>query len=79
MVTMTVLATTAAVIKFLLDGVSIDVAGHVLSFGHVDSMAYGSLLTPVLAAHGFVDTRPSRSESVMVPKDGKAVDDPDEV
>lgn len=44
-------------IKFLLDGVSIQVMGHVVNFGHVDSMSYGTMLAPTLGAHGYITTK----------------------
>ncbi len=56
MVTLSVVAVFAAVLKFLLEGVTIVVYGHSIDFGHADSLTYGALLAPVLGAHGWVDT-----------------------
>lgn len=52
-------------VRFLFDGVHI---GN-FSFGHVDAIAYGSILTPVLAAHGFTYFKDSNYK--------QKVDDPD--
>lgn len=46
-----------ACIKFLLDGVTVHLAGISFDLGHVDAMAYGALLTPVLGAHGWIEGR----------------------
>lgn len=70
MVTLVVVAVLAAVFKFLTDGISVTVGSHIINFGHVDSMAYGSLLAPVLGAHGYLDSRPKEVE--------ERVDNPDE-
>lgn len=40
--------------KFLIDGVTFTVHGSPVSLGHMDPLAYGSLLTPLLAAHGYI-------------------------
>ena len=68
MVTLATIVTLSAVFRFLLDGVSLVVCGHSMSFGHVDSLTYGSILTPVLGSHVF-------SESRQQPR---KVDNPDE-
>jgi len=47
-------AVICAVVKFLADGVTFTAFGHPVSLGHVDPLAYGSLLTPILAAHGYI-------------------------
>ena len=57
-------------LRFALDGLNINIFGHLISIGHTDSLSYGSLLSPVLGAHGYVSTRPSQSIS--------RVDNPDE-
>lgn len=44
-------------LKFFLDGVVIHLMGHSVAFGHVDALSYGSLLTPVLGAHGYTAVR----------------------
>lgn len=48
-----ILVVTVCSLRFLLDGVSF--SGVVI--GHVDPLAYGSILTPVLAAHGWIKTK----------------------
>lgn len=53
--TLTTIVVLAATLKFLLDGASITMGEHIIVFGHVDSMTYGTLLSPVLAAHGFLE------------------------
>lgn len=46
-------------LKFLMDGATIQIFGHMISFGHVDSMSYGTMLAPMLGAHGYVTTKPN--------------------
>ncbi len=46
-------------IKFLFDGATIQIFGHLINFGHVDSMSYGTMLAPMLGAHGYVATKPN--------------------
>lgn len=41
-------------IKFLFDGVVVNIFGHTFSFGHTDSFSYGTFLSPVLGAHGYL-------------------------
>lgn len=59
MMTMSVVACSVCLLKFLLDGLGGSVGGLSLSFGHVDPLAYGSLLAPILGAHGYISTRDS--------------------
>lgn len=49
-----VFSVVIAVAKFLIDGVTFEIAGHPVNLGHMDPLAYGSLLTPLLAAHGYI-------------------------
>lgn len=49
----------ACALKFLGDGVTLIISGYTLYLGHVDSMTYAAILTPVLGAHGWVVTRPT--------------------
>lgn len=51
------------VIKFLFEGVTFDVLGHAVNLGHADAMTYGALLTPILGAHAFINTRPDQPTS----------------
>lgn len=60
--TLAFIVTIAATIKFLLDGVTVTVADHVINFGKVDALSYGSLLAPVLGAHGYLDGRFKKRE-----------------
>lgn len=46
-------------LKFFLSGVIITVGAHVINFGSSDGWAYGSVLSPMLAAHGYNSTRDS--------------------
>lgn len=59
MLTMTVVTVVTAAAKFLLDGATANILGHVINFGHVDPSAYGMFLAPVLGAHGYTMTRPN--------------------
>lgn len=54
--------------RFLLDGISVTVSGHLLQISHTDPLAYSSILAPILGAHGYVRTR----------VDSQKVDLPDE-
>ena len=54
MMTLSVIAALACVVKFLADGVTFTLYGHTMNLGHADSMAYGALLTPILGAHGYI-------------------------
>lgn len=69
MLTMSVLVVTVASIKFLLEGVSLTLSGQSVTFGHVEAMVYGALLTPVLGVHGYIKAR--------VPSSTQKVDNPD--
>lgn len=62
--TLTVVVVIAAALKFLLDGVSLAVHGHTITFGHVDSLTYGSLTGPVLGAHGYLNSRDNTVNSL---------------
>jgi|SRR5579859_4495289 len=70
--TLVVLAVMSAVIKFLLDGVTIDIFGHIINFGHTDSVSYGTMLSPILGAHGYMSGRGSNISTLS------RVDNPDE-
>ncbi len=74
MLTLAFIVTIAATIRFLLDGVTVTVFDHVIAFGKVDALVYGALLTPVLGAHSFKDTRPDRFKR----SEGR-VDNPDQL
>ena len=61
-------------LKFLLDGVSLQIFGHLINFGHVDSMSYGTMLAPTLGAHGYIATKGVAPS----PTYNNQVDNPDE-
>lgn len=54
MVTLTTLVTLAATGRFLLDGITVDIMGHLLTFNHVDSTTYLAFLAPIIGAHGYI-------------------------
>jgi hypothetical protein len=45
---------SVALVKFILDGITVTLKGSSFDLGHVDAAAYMAILTPVLAAHGFM-------------------------
>lgn len=67
MTTAIVIAVLVASFKFLLDGLSINIAGHTITFGHLEALAYGSFLTPILGAHSYIDTRKTDKPKVDNP------------
>lgn len=52
--TLVAFATICVVIKFMAAGITFTVGGVTVNLGNVEAMAYGSLLTPILAAHGYI-------------------------
>lgn len=44
----------ACVLRFLFDGLNVTLFGQNVIIPHTDSMSYGAILTPVLAAHGYL-------------------------
>jgi hypothetical protein len=54
MVTVTLIVTLAAVFRFLVDGMTLNILGHVLTFTKLDSSVYIALLGPVLGSHAFI-------------------------
>jgi hypothetical protein len=40
--------------RFLFDGAVIELFGQTFTLAHTDPIAYGSILTPVLAAHSYI-------------------------
>lgn len=57
MITLTVITTIAATLRFLVDGVSINIQGYIFNFGHIDASLYLALLAPILGAHSFIGTK----------------------
>lgn len=55
--TLAVITILACVLKFLMEGVTFDLAGHAVSLGHADSLTYAALLTPVLGAHSYIKSK----------------------
>ena len=64
MVTIAMLVTIAVVFRFLVDGLTITVLGHIFNFTKIDASVYVSLLAPALGAHSYVGIN-------RVKKDGK--------
>lgn len=58
--TMALIVVVTCALRFLLDGITLTLFGHSLSIGHTDPLAYGAILTPILAAHGYVRVRINR-------------------
>lgn len=50
---LSVMIVAVCAVRFLLDGVT--VGGF--SVGHMDSMAFASIMTPILAAHGYLKAK----------------------
>jgi len=71
MLTLVFYAVIVAGIKFIMEGVSFSVMGHVLNLGHTDAATYAAFLTPILGTHGFIDSK--TPHLTQPPK----VDDPD--
>lgn len=76
--TLVLLVVAAAAIKFILDGVTLVLFGHSISFGHSDPMTYGTLLTPVLGSHSYINTRTNTTDP-LASNDLSVVDDPDKI
>ena len=51
---LTFIVVVVCAFRFLLDGLTVSFMGHNISFGHIDYLAYTSILTPVLTAHGYL-------------------------
>lgn len=62
-------------LRFLFDGVAITILGQRIEIPHTDSLAYGSILTPVLAAHGYLR---ANAKVPHVKKEKVVVDNPDQ-
>ena len=58
------ITTMAAVIKFILDGVTLTLYGHTVNFGHMDAMTYTALLAPVLGAHAWMQTKGTKDDKI---------------
>lgn len=53
--TLVVLAVVAATLKFLTDSVVINTSATTsIILGHIDPLAYGAFLTPILGAHSYM-------------------------
>lgn len=57
LLTLVVFVVVIVAMKFFLSGVIITIGIHTISFGSTDGWAYGSVLSPMLAAHGFNSSR----------------------
>lgn len=58
-----VVASIACILKFLVEGVSFVFNGHPVSLGHVDSMTYGTLLTPLWGGHAYMQTNKQKVDN----------------
>ena len=54
MVTLTVMTTLVVLTRFLLDGITLSIDKHNITFGHVDALVYAAVLAPILGAHGYI-------------------------
>ena len=57
MLTLVFYVVIIAGIKFLLDGVEFTFQGHLVNLGHTDGGVYAAFLTPILGAHGYIDSK----------------------
>lgn len=73
MLTLSTVVVLAASVKFLLEGINLTIFGHMVNFGHADAMTYGTLLTPVLGAHGYTMTRPNTANPIASQGDSNDV------
>jgi hypothetical protein len=70
MTTLLAIVTIASAVKFLLDGVSLVINGHTVTFGHSDSMSYASILGPVFGGHAYMSgsgNTPETPDSSEIP------------
>ena len=78
MITLVVFAVVICAIKFVLNDVTITTAGHTINLGHTDAFSFGSFLTPILGAHGYMSANnPIPGDELLTNGTGK-VDNPDE-
>lgn len=49
-----VAASIACILKFLVEGVNFSINGSPVSLGHVDSMTYAALLSPLWGSHAYL-------------------------
>jgi len=70
-VTMSLVVVLACVVKFLVDGVTFTWGGNTYNLGHIDSMTYAALLTPVLGAHSWQSIKSRTSTEEKVEYDNK--------
>jgi len=66
MMTLVCFVVVVVCLKFFLTGVVIHYGVHSIDFGSSDGWAYGSVLSPVLAAQGFNNTRPNSYTSPLM-------------
>ena len=48
-----IVASVACIVKFLIDNITITIAGTSIALGHVDAMTYATFLTPLWGAHAY--------------------------
>lgn len=62
MTTVVTTTTMAAVFRFLVDGMTINIGGYQVIFGHVDAVAYATLLAPVLGTHSWMQVKKAENK-----------------
>lgn len=75
MITLVVFAVVVCAAKFFLNDVSITTGTHTVNLGHTDSFSFGSFLTPILGAHGYMNGR--SSDTTLLANGTQSVDNPD--
>lgn len=64
MIIFSAMTVTVCCIRFLFDNVDTVFMGQPIKVGHTDSMAYTSIMGPMLAAHGYVKGKIAGSPAV---------------
>lgn len=59
---LTILVVVICCFRFLLDGVSTTLFGQKFELGHMESLAYGSIMAPILAANGYIKGKRADNE-----------------
>lgn len=60
---LSILVVVVCCFRFLMDGMEWSLFGHTITFNHIDAMTYGALLTPVLGAHGYIDSQSGKNRT----------------
>jgi len=56
-VTIAIFVSLAVVFRFLVDGMTLNLFGHLITFSKLDATVYISLLGPALASHSYVKVK----------------------